>query len=353
MSLSNHKIDLHWLLYAFLILSLLSSGCNKKIFPASYYRFKSSDGQPHYEQLAYWASHPQKWDPADSVPKPFRKNGIPSKNVDVFFIHPTTFTDAKNNNWNANIDDSLLNLTTDKTTILYQASVFNEATDIYAPRYRQAHLRAFFDDNKLKAALSFDKAYADVKAAFSYYLKNNNNGHAIIIASHSQGTLHAGRLLKDFFEKKPLMQQLLAVYAIGMPIPTNYFITLKKCETDTACGCYVGWRSFRKGYSDSTYIGAEKFVSDVTNPITWRTDSSYAPRQLHKGGILKNFNRVTKPLCDAQIKGNILWISRPKFFGARFIKNPNYHIGDINLFYGNIRHNVAKRIEQWQKRKSL
>jgi hypothetical protein len=349
MKLTNQTLDFYQLMLLAILLAMLSA-CGKRILPESYYAFNSTDDKPHYDQLHYWAAHPQKWDPSDSVPKPFRTNLQQEKIADVFFIHPTTFTDDTNDNWNAAINDSTLNYTTDKSTILYQASVFNEAAQIYAPRYRQAHLRAFFDNNKLKAAISFDKAYADVKQAFTYYLKNNNNGRPIIIASHSQGTLHAGRLLKDFFENKPLMQQLLAVYAIGMPIPNNYFSVLKKCTTDTACGCYVGWRSFRKGYSDSSYIGAEKFVSDVTNPLTWQTDTAYAPRQLHKGGILKKFNRVTKPLCDAQIKGNILWISRPKFFGAAFIKNPNYHIGDINLFYANIRYNVAQRIAQWQSR---
>ena len=52
----------------------------------------------------------------------------------------------------------------------------------------------------------------DVKAAFQYYLEHYNNGRPIIIASHSQGTTHAKRLLKEFFDGTALQHQLVAAY---------------------------------------------------------------------------------------------------------------------------------------------
>ena len=61
-----------------------------------------------------------------------------------------------------------------------------------------------------KAGKAFDFAYEDIKKSFEYYLQHYNNGRPIIIASHSQGTTHALRLLKEFFENKPL--QLVAVW---------------------------------------------------------------------------------------------------------------------------------------------
>ena len=72
------------------------------------------------------------------------------------------------NRWNAAIDDSALSEKTDYSTILYQASVFNQNCRVFAPRYRQAHLRAFFSDKKLNAMAAFDIAYSDVKTAFEY-----------------------------------------------------------------------------------------------------------------------------------------------------------------------------------------
>jgi hypothetical protein len=45
----------------------------------------------------------------------------------------------------------------------------------------------------------------------------------------------------------------------------------------------------------------------------------------------------------AGIHGNILWSSKPRFFGNIFFTRKNYHIGDINLFWKNIRDNVAQQ----------
>ena len=148
--------------------------------------------------------------------------------------------------WNANIDDSKINSKTDKESILYQATVFNKYCRIFAPRYRQANLDAFYTKNKKAANAALDTAYQDVKNAFEYYLKHYNNGRPIIIASHSQGTWHAGRLLKEFFEGKPLQKQLVCAYIIGLPVFTNYFSELKPCEDSTSTGCFVSWRTFRR-----------------------------------------------------------------------------------------------------------
>ena len=52
--------------------------------------------------------------------------------------------------WNADIDNEELNEKTDNSTILYQASVFNKYCRVFAPRYRQANLQAFFTSDKLK-----------------------------------------------------------------------------------------------------------------------------------------------------------------------------------------------------------
>jgi len=53
---------------------------------------------------------------------------------------------------------------------------------------------------------AFDLAYEDIKTAFEFYLKNHSHGRPIIIASHCQGTLYPGRLLKEFFENKMLQK---------------------------------------------------------------------------------------------------------------------------------------------------
>ena len=193
---------------------------------------------------------------------------------------------------------------------------------------------------------AFDLAYEDVKTAFEYYLKNYNHGRPILIASHSQGTTHALRLLKDYFENKSLQKQLVAAYIVGMAIPKNSFASLKMCEDSLQTGCACGWRTFRKGYK-APYVNAEKEFSLVTNPITWKTDSEYAHKKLNRGSVLFKFNKIYKRTTDAQIYEGVIWVKRPKFPWSFLYSTKNYHVGDINLYYMNIRQNIDQRIKSY------
>jgi hypothetical protein len=91
----------------------------------------------------------------------------------------------------------------------------------------------------------------------------------------------------------------------------------------------------------------ENFSAVVVNPLTWKISDEYAPAKLNKGGVLQKFNKVVPEVVDAQIHGNILWSSKPDVLGKMFITQKNFHIGDINLFYINIRENVVNRTEQY------
>lgn len=346
-----HKIPLVNIKYIYgIFLAAFLISCNQKNFSYKQgYNFKSIGSIPDYSNLDYWAAHPWKWDTSDSIPKPLLKNYRKDSAVDVFFIHPTTLTDFSDDRWNAAIDDSILNIKTDYTTIQYQASVFNEECRVFAPRYRQAHLRAFYSADKEKDSIAFTLAYTDLKNAFEYYLQHFNSGRPIIIASHSQGTIHAGRLLREYFEGKPLKNKLVCAYIIGMPIPENYFTELQPCKDSLSTGCFTGWRTVKRGYNDTLFVSKENFKSYVTNPLTWKLTDDYAPASMNTGGVLTNFNKLIPGVVDAQVHGNVLWTCKPKFFGNIFLKQKNYHIGDINLFYTNIRDNVRTRIKMFWK----
>lgn len=304
--------------------------------------------EPDYSRLDNWAAHPFKHDPSDSVPASLLTQTIKDSTVDVFFLHPTTLTSGEDTNRNAFISDAALNKKTDHTSVLYQASAFNECR-VFAPRYRQAHYRNYFDTDTTNSGHAFDLAYRDVKEAFRYFLDHYNNNRPIIIASHSQGTTHAKRLLKEFFENSVLKNRLVAAYIIGMYIPENYFTDLTMCETATETGCFVGWRTYKKGY-EPDFVKKEKYAALVTNPLTWTTTNEYAPYRLNKGGVITNFNRLRMGLADAQIHNGVLWINRPHIPGSILLRMKNFHVGDINLFYVNIRENVRTRISAFWKR---
>lgn len=351
--MSNYKENLLFkgIVFICLVFSFgIMISCSRKISGQQInYHFQSKNGRPDYSNQNYWAASPFKYDPSDNVPKGLHDNTKDSL-ADVFFIYPTTYTDKQMpDGWNANIDDEKLNKKTDNSTILYQASIFNKCCRVFSPRYRQANLKAFYNMDSSSAENAFDTAYEDVRNAFEYYLQHYNNGRPIIIASHSQGTLHAGRLLKEFFENKPLQKQLVCAYIIGLPVFTNYFSELKPCMDSAANGCFVSWRTFEEGY-EAPYIKSESLKAYVINPLTWTMDTTLAPAYLNKGGVLRNFNKVIPGLAHAQIHGNVLWVNKPKFFGSIFLKTKNYHIADYNLFYENIRENAETRVEAFLKK---
>ena len=335
--------------YAFLLLLFaMITGCSPKYKQyISQYSRTNTASIPDYSDLYYWAAHPWKKDPADSVPKPLQNGYSIDSTADVFFIYPTTLTDPADTSWNAGINDAFINAKTDYSPILYQASVFNEFR-LFSPRYRQAHIRSYFTADSLKAKAAFDLAYHDIKTAFQYYLDHYNNGRPIIIASHSQGSTHAQRLLREFFDDKPLQRQLVIAYVIGMYTPPNAFTSLAGCKDSTQTGCICSWRSYKNGY-EPDFVVKEKGTAMITNPLTWTSAPGFVNHKLNKGAILLKFNKVKKRLIGAEVHDGILWVRRIHLPMGFLIRRKNFHIGDINLFYVNIRDDVKRRVGYFWK----
>ncbi|MEO1655636.1 MAG: DUF3089 domain-containing protein, partial [Bacteroidota bacterium] len=233
---------------------------------------------PDFSQMKYWAAHPQQKDAGDLVPgKGQVVENQANAQVDVFFVHPTIYTKTQNPAypWNADVNNLELNQEVDETTIKNQATVFNGSARVYAPRYRQAHLKIFFTTDFYLKAEALDNAYQDVKAAFEYYLKNYNQGRPLIIASHSQGTVHAGRLLKEFFENQALQKKLIAAYIVGMPIEKKEFTHIFPCEDADQTGCWITWNTYAHDYYPPNYEEVYKNCVSI-NPLNWKMDSTPA-----------------------------------------------------------------------------
>lgn len=330
---------------------MMLCSCSKKIISyTGEAAFKSETGRPDYSKLNYWAAHPGKHDPSDTVPKPLLGENL-EKDADVFYLHPTTLTGIrKNGNDNAEIDDAYINHKTDYTAIMYQASVFNERGRVYAPRYRQAHIGMYNEKDSASKYNAFNIAYEDVKNAFTYYLENENNGRPIIIASHSQGTTHATRLLKEFFDGKPLSKQLVCAYLIGMGVRKNEYKQIPICTDSTSTGCFVSWRTYRKDHSDNWANRLDSSIA-VVNPITWKTTTDIADKKLQQGAVLYNLNKIYKKTQSAQVEGSALWVSHPRFPGSFLYRKKNYHAGDINLFYIDVRKDATRRIGYFLRNK--
>ena len=209
------------------------------------------------------------------------------------------------------------------------------------------HIKCYFLKDSSSVNNAFEVAYSDVRAAFQFYLTHYNQGRPIIIASHSQGTTHALRLLAEFFDNKPLSKKLVVAYLLGMPVSKVQFKSIPVCEYPDQSSCFCSWRTFKSEYIPDKFPLGDKIA--VVNPLTWKTDNSYAPANLNKGSVFRNFNKVVSASNDAQIHEGILWTNKPRFRGSIFLHTKNYHAGDFNIFYMNIRENAKQRIRAYWK----
>ena len=335
-------------LLAFILLS--SCAQNNYVKYKQAYEQENFEVTPDYNKIANWAAHPDKKDPSDSLPVVLSKKYQPNQQVDVFFIHPTTYLDpTKPYGWNASLTDIKTNIETDFGTILNQASIFNQSGRVFAPRYRQAHIGSYSPINHadtIKAIAAFDLAYQDIKAAFEFYMTHYNNGRPLIIAAHSQGSTHAKTLLKEYFDNKPLGGKLVAAYIVGMAINPADYSQLKACATPNATGCICAWRTYKEGYIPP-FVEKETFTSIVTNPLSWSAEYPVMKRNKNAGAVLYNFKKVTPKVAGAINHGGILWTKKPQFFGNFLYNTNNYHIADYNLYYISIRENVQQRVNQY------
>ena len=94
---------------------------------------QSDSDNPDYSNLQFWSAHPDKEHPAKEIPKAKKDEVNESFDIDVFYIHPTTYTSKNPESLNGNLADSKLNENTDNSAVKYQASLFNQVGNVYAP----------------------------------------------------------------------------------------------------------------------------------------------------------------------------------------------------------------------------
>ena len=334
-------MKLRLLLFAFCIPAIALSQALKPFDTETHYT------APDYSLEQNWSALPFRTDAADEIPKGQIWISDSLKTVDVFYIHPTMY--GKGKKWNADVADKKLNKKVDNKPVHYQATAFNESCRVYAPRYRQAIVDVFYNETA-DGEKALDLAYEDVKASFEYYLKHYNNGRPIIIASHSQGTCHSRRLLKDYFDGKELSKQLVAAYAIGYTITESMYTDLKICNSPTETGCFISWMSFKKGYEPT---GVFSMLAQSVNPLTWTTDKAMVGKEKSLGSVgikfgKKFLNRTSAEIHDNKRGGTILWV-KTKVPLLRLLNN--MHIIDYNLFWFDIRQNVKDRINAYHLKK--
>lgn len=322
-----------------ILLILLLNACKVQLLP---FAATQTPEAPNYANENHWSSLPFREDAADFYPK--KENQIPDslKEVDVFYVYPTLYQNGET--WNADLKNQKLNNRIDKLPVKLQASVFNANARVYAPRYRQANIAAYFSEESTHHP-AFTVAYKDVKQAFEYYLEHYNMGRPIIIAGHSQGSHHTKQLLLDFFDTEEASQKLVAAYIIGFAIDSNMYEVLPICKEAYQNHCYVTWSSYEDGYLPGSDGDLSHLVTGnvCVNPLNWGVNTQF---EEGNQAILLSLNKKKPYYASAQMEENYLWVNTNLPF---FKRKNDLHLLDYNLFWFSIRNNVALRIENFKK----
>lgn len=321
-----------------------------------------------YSRPGIGVSDPARWQPAYAsdrglLPTPAEP---PVKPFAVFFVHPTSYLNRAS--WNAPLDNGG-DPEAERIARVYlrgMASPFNAASEIWAPRYRQATMGAFLTDAP-EGAQAIDAAYADVREAFRYFLSSVAPETPIVLAGHSQGSLHLKRLLAEEIKGTPVAERLVAAYVIGWPVSTLHDLPvmgIPACAATDQTGCVISWSSFAepaepgqvlRAYGetpalDGTAPGSSPML--CSNPLTGLIGGS-APASANLGTLVPEDSmdkgalqpNLVPARCD---KNGILLIGPPPEMGSYVLPGNNYHVYDLPLFWANTKADVIRRVEAWK-----
>ncbi|QJB70628.1 DUF3089 domain-containing protein [Parasphingorhabdus halotolerans] len=323
-----------------------------------------------YAEKSMWLARPEltKNNPALWLPTGFEEGESPiseKSRAAVFFIHPTSFT--KRDRWNAPLDDKESQALA-RIFLRGQASAFNQIGDVWAPRYRQATIGAFLTE-KPEGQMALDAAYQDVLIAFDYFIEHIPENQPIVLAGHSQGSLHLTNLLKDRVAGTPLANRIVAAYVVGWPVSVDADVPamgLTVCEAPDQAKCILGWESFAEpaeyGRIIEVYDTTIGFNGEprkdtkllCTNPINGDLRSE-AKAEMNLGTLVPNNELSDATLVAGAVPARcddrgFLLIGDPPDLGPYTLPGNNYHVYDYSLFWSNIRADVLRRMQTFLAR---
>ncbi len=247
------------------------------------------------------------------------------------------------------------------------ASPFNRATEIWAPRYRQATIGSFLT-REPAADRAIDAAYADVREAFRFFMSSVDTDTPVVLVGHSQGSLHLLRLLREELAGDAARNRIAAAYIVGWPISVAHDLPalgLPACATANQPGCILSWSSFAEPADPSalleTYRESEGFDGTLrgdspilcTNPLTGMTGGA-APREANRGTLVPEADYSSGELVPGAVPARcdprgLLLIGDPPELGSAVLPGNNYHVYDIPLFWKNVQEDVVMRVSAWEQ----
>jgi hypothetical protein len=334
---------------------------------------------PDYTLRAHWAAWPDEASPAERLPQGVSRVPLQDRQAAAFFLHPTTYGGSEH--WVQPMDDEDAIRGTDLGTISIQASAFNGCCSVYAPRFRQSNIMGYGEE---KLAEIMNLGFTDIRAAFLHFIEEIGPDQPFVLGSHSQGTFQMVRLIMQEIDGTPLVNRLVAAYAIGHSLPSALveqgYQDIELCNSATQTGCFITWDAhegdktpshWSEGedgeqtlWNGTDYTGYAPSQNICINPITWSTDSRPSAPEDHLGALTwEKSTEAGEPLkelvaatvsayCQNGERSNWLFVNgdrdqRLKSKGLSALFTRNLHGSDYGLFWANIRQNASDRSRAW------
>ena len=279
-----------------------------------------------------------------------------SKAADVFLLCPTVDVN----------DEFNMSMTDERTKASFlgalnmERGLYEDAARLFAPYYRQAAMKVYSLDAKDREQY-LELAYADVSAAFAYYLEHENQGRPIILAGFSQGSDMVYRLMEEYFGSEEMQQKLVAAYAIGWACTEDMvkeYPQIRPAQSADDLGVVISFDCEAPEVSETIINPAGRKAYSI-NPLNWKTDSTPADKSLNIGSrFMKSSGKIkseAEQLCGCYIDSErgALKVTdvTPEEYPAVISVLPegSYHIYDYQFFFMNLQENVKHRVELYME----
>ena len=245
-----------------------------------------------------------------------------------------------------------------------ERGIYEQHCRMYAPYYRQAVL-ADYDLPANEAEPYFNLAYKDVRAAFVYYMQQENNGRPFVLAGFSQGAEMCLRLLKEFGNDDFVKNSMVACYAIGWrftPQEAKQYPYIRPAQSADDLGTVIMFNSEALEVTSSLMVphGEKSFC---INPLNWRTDGTMADKALNSGACFTDYSGSIKRevpqltgCCIDTERGvlKVTDIDKKQYPPVLSIFTDGiYHLYDYQFFYRNLQQNVGLRINTFVEERQV
>ena len=277
------------------------------------------------------------------------------KQADLFLIAPTVYGGDENHH---NMDMS------DEATresflgaLNMERGIYEDTLRMYAPYYSQAAFNVY-DMSEEEREKYAEVAYKDVREAFDYYMKYENDGRPFVLAGFSQGSEMLLKLMEDVFkDNEDYRNRMIAAYMIGWYMTeedTAEYPYLKPAQGENDTGVIIIINSEAENITTSIAVPETTYG---INPLSWNTSSEYAPKQMNEGAcftdyggnIISEVKNLTGCYLD-HVRGTlkITDVTSAEYPPVvNIFEDGVFHIYDYQFFYRNLQHNVANRVNAY------